>query len=115
MINNSILSLLIATTILSKSGGVNYFNDGTAVHKETYYNLKMNKVVETAHNHGLQGEYWIRDDGVKMFGDYVIVAANQTVHPYGSLVHTSLGIGIVLDTGEFAKDNKEQYDIAVNW
>lgn len=115
MINNILVPLLLSATVLTKAGGVNYFNDGYTVHKETYYNLKMNRVVETAHNRGIQGEYWTRPDGVKMLGEYVIVAANQETHPYGSIVLTSLGYGIVLDTGDFAQNEKEQYDIAVEW
>ena len=57
----------------------------------------------------------MREDGVKMYGNYVIVAANQSVYPYGTIVETSLGLGIVLDTGSFAKDNPNQFDIATDW
>ena len=101
----------IASSVLTKRGGINYF-DG---HKETYYNLPMKKVVSNAHNKGLEGDYWEREDGAKMLGDYIMIAANQDVHPYGSIVATSLGLGIVVDTGDFAKTNKEQIDIATNW
>lgn len=59
--------------------------------------------------------YWVRDDGVKMFGNYVMVAAKLSDHPRGSLVPTSLGTGIVCDTGAFANGNSVQLDIAVNW
>ena len=96
---------------LTKSGGVNYYGD----QKETYYNLNMNGVVNNAQNAGVEGDYWVRDDGVKMYGEYVIVAANQEVHPYGSTVETSLGTGIVLDTGGFAAGNPTQVDIATDW
>ena len=64
---------------------------------------------------GNTDEYWARDDGVKMLGDYVMVAANLDVHPRGSLVETSLGMGIVCDTGSFASGNSTQLDIAVSW
>ena len=83
--------------------------------EETYYNLRMNRVVSNMHNMGFQGDYWVRDDGVKMFGNYVMVAANLNVHPRGSLVETSLGTGIVCDTGEFAASNPTQLDIATAW
>ena len=83
--------------------------------EETYYNLNMNRVVSNMHNMGFKGEYWVRDDGVKMFGDYVMVAADLDVHPRGSLVETSLGTGIVCDTGGFAKTNHHQLDIATSW
>lgn len=96
---------------LTKSAGVNYYGE----QKETYYNLNMSRVVSNAQNSGLEGDYWVRDDGAKMFGDYVIVAANQDVHPYGTTVETSLGTGIVLDTGGFAAGNPTQVDIATDW
>ena len=50
-----------------------------------------------------------------MYGHFVIVAANFKTHPYGSVVDTSLGQGIVLDTGDFAKKSPTTIDIAVNW
>ena len=96
---------------LTPSGGIYYGPTG----KETYYNLDMNGVVSNAQAQGIQGEYWIREDGVKMYGDYVIVAANLDTHPRGSTVETSLGTGIVLDTGGFAASDPNQVDIAVDW
>ena len=75
----------------------------------------MNGVINNAKAQGIEGEYWVREDGVKMYGDYIIVAANLDNYPRGSLVETSLGTGIVLDTGEFAVNNPEQFDIAVDW
>ena len=96
--------------------------------KETYYNLDMSGIVSSIQNHtwlwndiapeyrdNVTGEYWIRDDGVKMLGDYIMVAANLDVHPRGTLVQTSLGMGVVVDTGGFASYNTTQLDIAVNW
>ena len=83
--------------------------------QETYYNLNMKQVVKNMHDMGFEGGYWVRDDGVKMFGDYVMVAADLEVHPRGSLVKTSLGTGIVCDTGDFIKDDPTQLDIATSW
>lgn len=83
--------------------------------KETYYNLNMTGVVNIMRRMGNDDEYWVRDDGVKMLGDYVMVAANLGLRPRGSLVETSLGTGIVCDTGTFAKRNPYQLDIAVSW
>ncbi len=83
--------------------------------RETYYNLKMDGVLAIMRRMGNTDKYWIRDDGVKMLGDYVMVAANLSLHPRGSLVECSLGMGIVCDTGGFAKTNPTQLDIAVNW
>lgn len=109
--SSSAVAYNLPTEGLTKRGGVNYYGD----QKETYYNLNMNGVVNNAQNAGIEGNYWVRDDGVKMYGDYVIVAANQDVHPYGSTVDTSLGTGIVLDTGGFAAGNPTQVDIATDW
>ena len=97
--------------VLSKGRGVNYGPSG----KETYYNLNMNGVVRIMRSMGFDGEYWVRDDGCKMLGDYIMVAANLNLHPRGSIVETSLGQGIVCDTGGFAKRNPTQIDIAVTW
>ena len=83
--------------------------------KETYYNLNMSGVVSIMRRMGYDYEYWVRDDGVKMFGNDVMVAANLTLRPRGSLVQTSLGMGIVCDTGGFAKRNPTQIDIATTW
>ena len=97
---------------LTKSGGVYYGPSG----KETYYNLNMNGVVSNAQNMGIEGEYWVREDGCKMYGDYVICAADLNVHPRGSLVESSLGTCIVLDTGGFATNGSGvALDIAVDW
>ena len=97
---------------LTKSGGVYYGPSG----KETYYNLNMNDVVSNAQNMGIEGEYWVREDGCKMYGDYIICAADLNVHPRGSLVESSLGTCIVLDTGGFTTNGSGvALDIAVDW
>ena len=99
------------TGVLTKSRGVTYYEG----HKETWYNLPMEVVVSVAHSRGLEGEFWTREDGAKMLGEYVMIAADQSLHPYGSLVETSLGTGIVVDTGSFIYAEPTQIDIAVNW
>ena len=76
--------------VLNAYNGVNYYNG----RKETYYNLDMSGVIANAQNMGINGNYWVRDDGVKMYGDYVIVASQDAK---GTIVDTSLGTGIVLD------------------
>ena len=97
---------------LTKSGGIYYGPSG----KETYYNLNMNGVVSNAQNMGIEGEYWVREDGCKMYGDYIICAADLNVHPRGSLVESSLGTCIVLDTGGFTTNGSGvALDIAVDW
>ena len=91
---------------------------------ETYYDadviseVGMDKVVENMRLKGFDQEnypYYIRDDGVRMLGSYVMVAANLDTYPRGTIVETSLGTGIVVDTGDFAQDNPYQLDIATNW
>ena len=86
--------------------------------KETYYNLPMQGVVNRMRRLGYDAvnwPYWIRSDGCKMLGDKIMVAANLNVHPRGSVVETSLGSGLVCDTGGFARNNPYQLDLAVNW
>lgn len=97
--------------VLNSSNGV---VDGPSG-KETFYNLDMSGVISIMQSYGYDYEYWVREDGVKMFGAYVMCAANLDVHPRGSLVKSSLGTAIVCDTGGFAESNPNQLDIAVNW
>jgi len=82
-------------------------------HKETYYNLKMTKVCSNAKDNGIYGTYWEREDGCKMYGDYIICAADYDKHPYGSLILTSRGTAIVLDTGTF--EDRTTVDLATTW
>lgn len=96
---------------LTKEGGVFTFEG----HTETYYNLPMDVVVRVAQERGIPGEYHVRSDGAKMIGDYIMVAACYDVHPYGSLVNTSLGMGIVVDTGAFTAWNANNIDVSTNW
>lgn len=86
--------------------------------QETYYNLNMSGVVKIMRRLGFSAKeypYWVREDGVKMLGNYVMVAANFNIRPRGSVVETSLGYGLVTDTGGFAKSNPTQLDIATSW
>ena len=102
------IEILLAVILTARLGVVHF--DG---HRETFYNLRMNRICSRAAENGIQGTYWERDDGAKCYGDYVIVAADWNLHPYGSIVQTSLGPGIVLDTGSF-KD-RSTVDIATTW
>lgn len=86
--------------------------------KETYYNLNMNGVVSIMRRMGFseaEYPYNVRADGVKCLGPYVMVAAHLGNRPRGSKVQTSLGTGIVCDTGGFASSNPTQIDIATAW
>lgn len=97
--------------VLTRKGGINTFEG----HQESWYDLKMTRVVQRAQANGIPGIYWESPDGLKMYGSYIIVAANYEVYPYGSLVNTSRGVGIVLDTGKFIKTNPTMIDVAVTW
>lgn len=100
--------------VLTKSKGVVVGPSG----KETYYNLNMSGVVRIMRNLGYteaEYPYWVREDGVKMLGNYVMVAANFNIRPRGTIVPSSLGDAIVCDTGGFAHNNPTQLDIAVSW
>lgn len=83
--------------------------------KESYYNLPMEKVVEYMQAEGFNYSYWVRKDGVKMFGDYVMVAADLTYRPKGTILATSLGPAMVCDTGEFIYIDSTALDVAVAW
>ena len=86
--------------------------------KETYYNLPMHGVVQIMRDAGFSEEeypYWIREDGCKMLGNYIMVAADLSIRPRGSIIETSLGAALVCDTGSFVNYNATQIDVAVNW
>ena len=104
-------SYLLSSIPLTKELGVNYGPSG----KETWYNLDMSTNVQRLNSMGYPGEYWIREDGVKMCGEYILCAASYLVHPFGSLIETSLGTAIVADTGGFAVTEPDMIDIATNW
>ena len=100
--------------VLTKEAGM--INGPTGI--ETYYNLPMEEHIAWIREiTGLNYSTWVRDDGVKMFGDYVMVAANLDHYPYGTIVQTSLGTGIVVDTGGFANWDSgwNWFDIATTW
>ena len=99
---------------LTNMSGIYYGPSGL----ETYYNLPMEGVVNTMRNMGFSADeypYWVRDDGCKMLGNYIMVAADLSLRPRGSIVPTSLGAGIVCDTGGFIYNNPTQLDIATAW
>lgn len=105
---NRIVTILATAILTARLGRIDFQG-----HQETWYDLNMSKVVSNAHDHGIDGEYWINDDGLKMLGNYVMCAG----HPsrYGELVETSRGIGIIVDTGDFAKERPNDIDVATAW
>lgn len=101
-------------SVLTQSSGINYGPSGL----ETYYNLPMDGVVSIMRNTGFSEEeypYWESPEGYKMLGNYIMVAADLSIRPRGTTIETSLGMGLVCDTGSFIYTNPEQLDIAVNW
>ena len=98
---------------LSASRGAQIYQVGSITRKETYYDLPMSGAMQAC---GQKGYYEVRSDGVKVDRDgYVIVAANLSRYPRCSEVDTSVGRGKVYDTGGFAVNSPEQYDIATDW
>ena len=101
--------IMIAAAVLTARAGKITYNG----HTESWYDLPMQKVIERSDAAtGLSDMYWIRGDGVRMYGQWVIVAAHPSVTRY-SLVETSLGTGIVLDRHTVPDANL--YDIATDW
>ena len=50
--------ILLALTMITARSGVFNFNG----HKETWYDLNMNKVVKNAQDAGIPCEYWVREE-----------------------------------------------------
>lgn len=81
---------------LTGSSGVFYGPSG----KETYYNLPMGNCINFMRDLGYSVEqypFWVREDGCKMLGYYVMIAANTYIYPKGTIIQTSMGKAIVVD------------------
>ena len=100
-------------SVLNKRMGVNYFNG----QKETYYNLRMTGVMRLLDDMGIpHGEYWVRDDGAKMLGDYIMLATDTNRIPKGTIWETSLGTGMIVDHCSGSESYPGVWiDVAVNW
>lgn len=99
--------MLLAVVLTASLGKITYQG-----HTETWYDRPMGRVVQRAQDMGIPCEYWVRDDGVKMFGPWVICAGHPSKVRY-TRIDTSLGEGIILDTHEM--DDTELIDIATAW
>ena len=100
---------------LTKSKGAQLYVDSHGVvHRETYYDLPMNVVINAC---GPGNKYTIRSaDGAKVDKDgYILVAANYSIYPRCSIVDTSMGKGKVYDTGGFALRYPHGFDLATDW
>lgn len=98
---------------LTRSGGT--FDGPSAM--ETYYNLPMGRCISMMRDLGYGVEeypFYIREDGAKMLGDYVMIAVNTYEYPKGTIFETSLGMGIVADHCERA-ESENVIDIATDW
>ena len=96
--------------VLNSYDGIVPSNQTPSGYKETYYNLDMSGVVYNMRNLGYSEEeypYWVREDGVKMFGDYVCVAL---IADKGIIIPTTLGLGMVVDYCPAGT-----LDVAVTW
>lgn len=99
---------------LTASGGVFYGPSG----KEKWYSLDMSLVVLTMRDIGFPEDsypYHVREDGVKMFGPFVMAAADTYVRPKGTILDTSLGDAIVVDHCVEAEKVSGLIDIATTW
>ena len=98
---------------LTKGKGAQIFTDSKGVaHRETYYDLPMNVVINACGG----GGYTVRADGAKVDKDgYILVAANYGNYPRCSVVETSMGPGKVYDTGRFAVRHPHGFDLATDW
>lgn len=103
-------------SVLQNNGmGVNFGPSGF----ETWYNLPMGglfKYFGDEIGYGIE-DCWVRWDGVKMCGEYVMVASDLKNRKRGSLVETSLGTGIVVDYNGHIDISGDwtDLDIAVAW
>ena len=95
-----------ANHLTAAAGGIKYLGKDGRITKETWCDLNPNNLARLMRKQGIDLDYWIREDGVYMYGDYVMVAADiphmdgtQQAAEYrkGDLVETSLGTGMVVD------------------
>jgi hypothetical protein len=106
--NKQIMIAALAIMLTARLGTITYNN-----HRETWYDLPMQRIVERADSiYGLSDVYAVRSDGVKTYNGLVIVAADWDLHPFGSIIETSRGTGIVLDTHTA---DRSVVDIATDW
>ncbi len=110
---------------LTAAAGSNIYTgaDGRLT-KETWCDLNPNNLAKLMREqHGIELDFWIREDGVYMYGDYVMVAADiphmdgteqAAEYRKGDLVETSLGTGMVVDLCGMAEmTRKGQTDVDV--
>ena len=82
---------------------------------EMWHNLDMTQCIKNLKEMGIDMCHWTRDDGVQMYGPYVMCAASLETYEMGDIVVTSLGEAIVCDTGDYAKIDPLWVNIATVW
>ena len=103
------LTVLFTVALTARMGVLHNTETGLT---EKYYNKNMSKVIQNAQEAGIPCEYWVRSDGVKCFGPWIVLASHPSVTRY-TRIQTSLGEGIVLD--RHTVDDEKLIDIAVTW
>lgn len=99
--------------LTSSKGAHVYIDINGVAHRETYYDLPMNRVILSC---GAANTYSVRSDGAKIDQDgYILVAANLAAYPRCSVVDTSMGPGKVYDTGGFVVRHPYGFDLATDW
>lgn len=118
--------------LTAPAGYIKYTGADGRLTKETWCNLNPNNLAKLMReDHGIELDYWIREDGVYMYGDYVMVAADiphmdgtqqEAEYRKGDLVQTSLGTGMVVDLCGMAESTRKGntevdvwYDIYTAW
>lgn len=123
--------------LTAAAGSITYYAKDGRYTRETWCDLNPNNLAKLMKEQGIDLDFWIREDGVYMYGDYVMVAADiphmdgteqAAEYRKGDLVETSLGTGMVVDLcgmaemvrkGELAgtkySDVEVWYDIYTAW
>ncbi len=121
--------------LTAAKGVIDYHTTDGEHFSETWCPLEVNGLVQNIRQYeGIYYEQWTREDGVQMYGPYVMVAADvqqreqwgggreDATYKYGDIVETSLGTGIVIDycersENERKRTNGEQthFDIYAKW
>lgn len=82
---------------------------------EKWHNKDMSERVKGLKDIGIELEYWVSDDGIQMYGPYVLVGANLEIYDIGDVIVCSWGEAIVCDTGDYAKIDPLWVNIATVW
>lgn len=104
---------------LDYRAGINDYEKDGKIIRETWCNLEIRRshaLKFTILANGKDEGYWLRDDGVEMFGDYVCVASDigawfgsteGAIYNPADRIETSMGTGIVMDLCGMAVDTRK--------